>query len=105
MKILLKHSNQPLPDLDIEFNIDADQHLATVRLDHFDSHLLIAFCRNVLEPAGVRVIDNISYRATGVTPVEDRYSLEVQMFGTTLRAQIAQVNEHECTVHLSGSAI
>ncbi|HEX7646444.1 MAG TPA: hypothetical protein VF450_03425 [Noviherbaspirillum sp.] len=105
MNILLKHNNQPLTDLDIEFDIDAEQRLVTVRLDHFDSHLLIAFCRNVLEPAGVRVIDNISYRVTGVTPIEVRYGLRVQVFGTTLQAQIAQVNEHECTVHLSGSAI
>ena len=92
MQIIMKHTGSPIPDLFVDAEIDVDKRLVTIRLkDHLDSALLIQFCRNVLEPEGVRVVDNVSHQAFGPGHGEGRHELEIHVFGQVLDAQIVQL--------------
>lgn len=91
-RMLVKHTDLPIPDLSIDYEIDVESRIVHINLaDHFDSVLLLSFVKNVLERAGIRTIENAPSGDWDGADSEGRYGIEVMVFGQTYRAQIIQL--------------
>lgn len=91
-RMLVKHTDLPIPDLSIDYEIDVESRIVHITLgDHLDSVLLLNFVINVLEQAGIRTIENAPQGVWDGANTEGRYGIEVTVFGQIYRAQIVQL--------------
>ena len=90
-KVYFKHMGLPIADMFAEIKIDHERQFVAIRVDHFDSALLIDAAHYVERHfAPVRLVDDASHATWGPAAIPNRYKLFLNFDDYKCEAYVVQ---------------